>query len=232
MGIERLLQLEAEGHFWLGGKQRAILELVRPLRPRRLLDAGCGTGTLLGALARDGIAVAGVDVAPEAVSRCRSVVPGALLVRADAARLPFAAGSFDTALALDVMEHLPEEDDLPREAFRVLAPGGHLVASVPAFRALYGERDRLAGHHRRYRKAEFLAALTSAGFSIRYVNYFNFFLFPLLFLARRFGFEDRPPGKLSNALCGLLLRMEVALARHLPLPWGSTLIAVAEKVRV
>lgn len=232
MGIERLLQLEAEGHFWVGGKQRAILDLVRPLRPRRLLDAGCGTGTLLGELARGGVDVAGVDTAPEAVGLCRSVVPGALLARADAACLPFAPGSFDTALALDVMEHVPEADAVPREAFRVLAPGGHLVASVPAFRALYGERDRRAGHLRRYRKAEFLAALTSAGFTIRYVNHFNFFLFPLLFLARRFGFDDRPPGRLSNALCGVLLRGEVALARAVSFPWGSSLIAVAEKPRV
>jgi SAM-dependent methyltransferase len=88
----------------------------------RVLDAGCGEGVLVDEYAAR-LRIEGVD-ANYASSRVRTGLVTAL---------PFEAASFDRALCLDVLEHLPFGDQLPalRELHRVLAPGGELLLSVP-----------------------------------------------------------------------------------------------------
>lgn len=88
----------------------------------RVLDAGCGEGVLVDEYA-DRLAIEGID--PNYGSE--RVRTGSLTA------LPFAEGSFDRALCLDVLEHLTFEEQ-PRalaELFRVLKSGGELLVSVP-----------------------------------------------------------------------------------------------------
>jgi SAM-dependent methyltransferase len=88
----------------------------------RVLDAGCGEGVLVGEYAKR-LAIEGVD--PNYNSA--HVRSGSLTA------LPYADGTFDRALCLDVLEHLTFEEQ-PRalaELRRVLAPGGDLLVSVP-----------------------------------------------------------------------------------------------------
>jgi SAM-dependent methyltransferase len=88
----------------------------------RVLDAGCGEGVLVDEYASR-LGIEGVD-ANYASPRVRT----GLLTS-----LPFDAASFDRALCLDVLEHLPLGDQLPalRELHRILVPGGELLLSVP-----------------------------------------------------------------------------------------------------
>lgn len=105
----------------------AKLELVRrwlrDLPPgTRVLDAGCGEGVLVDEFAGR-LAIEGLD---QNYSSDR-VRTGSLT------SLPYADGTFDRALCLDVLEHLTFEDQ-PRalsELHRVLRPGGELLVSVP-----------------------------------------------------------------------------------------------------
>lgn len=88
----------------------------------RVLDAGCGEGVLVEEF-RDRLAIEGVDpnYASESVRR------------ASLTALPYADASFDRALCLDVLEHLDFADQ-PRglaELYRVIAPGGELLVTVP-----------------------------------------------------------------------------------------------------
>lgn len=94
---------------------------VLPARTR-VLDAGCGEGVLVDEYA-DRLAITGLDPNFSSIR----VRHGSL----DA--LPFDEGSFDRALCLDVLEHLPYEQQLRAlvELYRVLAPGGELLVSVP-----------------------------------------------------------------------------------------------------
>lgn len=68
------------------------------------------------------------------VHRWRSVDPALTLATCDARRLPFADGTFDNALTISVLEHIPGDGDVRalREIFRVLKPGGivHLTTNV------------------------------------------------------------------------------------------------------
>lgn len=88
----------------------------------RVIDAGCGEGVLVEEF-RSRLAMVGVD--PHYASD--HVTQGSLLA------LPFAAASFDRGLCLDVLEHLTfaEQPQALAELFRVIAPGGELLVSVP-----------------------------------------------------------------------------------------------------
>jgi len=88
----------------------------------RVLDAGCGEGVIVDEYAGR-LAITGLD----ANYSSAHVTTGSLMA------LPFADGSFDRALCLDVLEHLSYEDQ-PRalaELHRVLAAGGELFVSIP-----------------------------------------------------------------------------------------------------
>jgi SAM-dependent methyltransferase len=104
-------------------KMEAVRAWLRGLpRQTRVLDAGCGEGVLVDEFA-ESLAIEGLD--PNYSSK--HVRTGSLL------SLPYAAHTFDRALCLDVLEHLPYDDQIVAlsELFRVLKPGGELLVSVP-----------------------------------------------------------------------------------------------------
>jgi len=112
----------------------AFLETVDATDPR-VLDAGCGAGDpVLARLAGEGDAV-GLDFARGLLDAAGDTAPAAGLVQGDLTALPFAGDSFDAAVAVDAVIHVPV--DAHRAVFdefaRVLRPGGRLlVTEAPA----------------------------------------------------------------------------------------------------
>lgn len=107
----------------------AFFELV-PGPGRATLEIGCGEGRVARDLAARDHRVTGLDAAPSMVRAARLADPHGEYVVGDAARLPFADGSFDLVVAYN---SLMDVDDMPatvREAARVLEPGGRLCACV------------------------------------------------------------------------------------------------------
>jgi SAM-dependent methyltransferase len=94
-----------------------------------VLDLGCGAGQFA-SLALEGRLDVGVDVDARALDRAARTGRYGELHRADAARLPFADGQFQTVLAVSVLEHLSQPDLALAEAFRVLRPGGRFIVTV------------------------------------------------------------------------------------------------------
>ena len=105
------------------------LSIIR-CRPRTLLDAGCGTGYAIGALAQHyRCPVIALDLAPAMLNRARRRPGSPQLVAGDAQALPFAGGSIDLLFSNLVLQWCD-----PQIAFaefrRVLSPGGLLMFST------------------------------------------------------------------------------------------------------
>jgi 2-polyprenyl-3-methyl-5-hydroxy-6-metoxy-1,4-benzoquinol methylase len=112
---------------WLAG----LRQRVRP--GGQVLDLGCGAGVPVArALAAGGFAVVGVDVSRVQLGRARRLVPAASLLQADATRVAFRPASFDAAVCLYTLIHLPLEEQ-PALLGRIagwLRPGGWLLATT------------------------------------------------------------------------------------------------------
>jgi 2-polyprenyl-3-methyl-5-hydroxy-6-metoxy-1,4-benzoquinol methylase len=107
-----------------------VAEIVEPLRPASVLDAGCGEGETIARLRPLlGERIAAVDISAEAVEFTAARLPDVAVSRESVLDLPFADGEFDLVLCLEVLEHL----DDPRAAAAELARvgSGRVVISVP-----------------------------------------------------------------------------------------------------
>jgi 2-polyprenyl-3-methyl-5-hydroxy-6-metoxy-1,4-benzoquinol methylase len=106
-----------------------IVELV-PARARRVLDLGCSTGWLAGALKQRGeVEVVGIEREPEyaaiAGRRCDRVVV------ADVEQVPPDLGRFDCLVAADILEHLVDPWGALEAYVRLLEPGCRAIVSLP-----------------------------------------------------------------------------------------------------
>lgn len=153
LGSERLRALREEPQRFVPGASphagqlcnRELAALLEPLAGRRILELGCGRGEFSAWLARGGARVTAVDLGRDLVGAARLLAGAsgadAGFAVADAARLPFADGSFDLVVGMNVLHHLSEENlaRAVRESHRVLAPGGAAVFYEPV------ENSRLLG---------------------------------------------------------------------------------------
>lgn len=101
-------------------------------RGRRVLDVGCSTGYLADFLTREReCQVIGLEPDAEAAAAAEERLPGRIRNGGTELFPTFNAGSFDVVLFADVLEHLLDPAQALRDARRLLAPGGRLVASIP-----------------------------------------------------------------------------------------------------
>jgi SAM-dependent methyltransferase len=229
-------------HWWFRGRRRILLDVLRKaIDPGRglprILDYGCGSGGNTSAYASVG-SVVGLE--PDAAAiRLAHARGGAQYCRGHGTRLPFRGGVFDAVVASDVLEHIEDDVAAVAEIARVMRPGGVVIISVPAHQWLFSEHDAALHHFRRYSKAGIRHVLGRGGLRIRRLSYWNAVLFPAICFRRlvaRRRTANRPrsdmasaPWLINEALAGLLAG-EAAVFRHASLPWGVSLIALAERV--
>ena len=87
-------------------------------------------------------------------------------------------------IALDVIEHIKDDEEALKEIYRVLKPQGMAIIAVPAFMFLWGVTDVISHHYRRYTLSELRKKIENRRFSIIRSSYFNTFLFPFIALVR------------------------------------------------
>jgi SAM-dependent methyltransferase len=228
-------------HWWYVGVRREVERWLDGLRPPggarlRVLDAGCGTGGLLANL-RTTAWRAGVEISSHGI-RLGRTRGRAALVQGSVSSLPFADGSFDAVVSIDVLCHAGVEERLAiEEAARVLRPGGRLLVQVPAFDWLRGEHDAAVWTRRRYRRAEITRLLTDAGLAARRSAYRNSLLFPAAAVARLVRRGRKPRDRARSdvravpAPVNALLSGVLALERRsrLAFPFGLSVFCVGEK---
>lgn len=235
--MKAMLELD-EHHWWYRGRRTIVrTEIDRLELPAgaQVLDAGCGSGRELQDLATYGT-VYGVELDPDAAAYAASRGVGEVRV-GKVEELPWDAAMFDLITCLDVLEHLPEDHRALLELRRVSKPGGWLLATVPAYPALWSLHDRANHHFRRYSRRTLREAVVGAGWELRRITAFNSLLLPpaaLVRLAQRSRVPDSdysPELELVPPwLNGLLERPLQAeawwLARGRNLPVGLSLMAL------
>jgi SAM-dependent methyltransferase len=152
---------------------------------------------------------------------------------------------WDVAFLLDVLEHIPQDLQVLREAREALRLGGLLFVTVPALKCFWTYNDECAHHVRRYSRADFARLAEGSGMELCYTRYFMFFLSPLLLLSRWFGPDvkkmdqrqlkqhlaqtHRVPSWPVNALLGGIFAAETPLGLWCPFPWGTSVLAVMRR---
>jgi len=233
-------------HWWFKWRFDMITDIVEAL-PRgddfRMLDAGCGTGQMTKLLERYGEAV-GLEIAPEAIEFARkrgvhNIVQGSIT------EPPFEPGSFDLVLSLDVIEHVDDDVHILNSLFDIVKPGGHLIVTVPAFQSLWSSHDEINHHKRRYRVPQLRNMIENAGFDMTRITYCNTAFFVPVYATRKIKTALRslrhaddindPESDLAdypkpvNDLLYHIISTETKLTRHVDMPFGVSILAVAQR---
>jgi SAM-dependent methyltransferase len=235
---DRLREIEQD-HWWFAGR-RAVLtaEIGRLGLPEnaRILEAGCGTGGNLAMLQQFGQVSA---IEPDAPSRAYAAERSGADVREGwlPNGLPELGGSFDMVCAFDVVEHVDDDRGAVAALAHQLKPGGKLVVSVPAYAWMWSAHDAAHHHKRRYVRGQMRELMEAAGLRVRRVTHFNTLLFPPIAAVRLFktamrregGDDDALPPAPLNRLLGRLFAAEAGVLKAVDLPFGVSILAVAEK---
>lgn len=237
---QKMYRLE-KNYWWYVGKRKLILGLLDRLYSSsaniKIMDVGCGTGIMMNYLKKYG-SVVGIDTSDEALNFCRLRGKGRVY-KASINQLPFDNSSFGLVTALDVIEHVEEDEQALRELFRVCKKGGRVTITAPAYNFLWSKHDIALGHKRRYTARKLKKKIESVGFKIEFLSYSNIFAFPLVLIWRILENLLRPKAlpesdsipilPIVNRLLILLYHLESILLRHFSLPYGVSLVCVAKK---
>jgi SAM-dependent methyltransferase len=134
-----------------------VCTLISPTRPRLEVAPG-----LRPRLPLEGTTF--IDLSAPAVAKLRAC--GANAVMALVSALPFPDGAFDPVCALDIVEHVEDEDRVWSELARVAAPGATLVVSAPLHPSRWTAFDEVVGHRHRYEPERLVAKLAAHGFFV------------------------------------------------------------------
>lgn len=232
-----LYQLE-ESHWWHISKRALVSFFIKQNisgTDIKILDVGCGTGKNMEAFGKYGNCF-GIDHSSDAIAFCKKRgIKKAFLGSAE--KIPFTKHSFDLITALDVLEHVDDLKSL-KEIYRVLKTNGIIIITVPAFPWLWSKWDEVLHHKRRYTKESLKKILYVNNFKILKISYvYSFLILPafLVRLVKTFLFKNYYPSdfKLSNKpfnfILGNISKFESFFLSFLNLPFGTSLIAIAQK---
>lgn len=230
-----------KNHFYYVGTHNTVMKLLIKYLPKKtgnvILDAGCGTGTLMIKLKKFG-SITGIDTSSEALKFARKNGARKVL-KSSVEKIPFKTNEFDGLISIDVLYHKGVKSDLKalREFKRVLKPGGILIIKNPAHNWLRGSHDLVIHTKRRYSKKDFREKLEKSGFEILKLSYINIFFFPLAFVKRLAEgiLKSKPVSDVNtlppmiNKLLIDLYNIETEILMRSTIPFGLSIFAVARK---
>jgi len=225
-------------NFWLRWRFQVIkrhLDKFFKGKPE-VLEIGCGNGINLQLLSSDpGITADGCDLNKNALDQIVSVKGKKYLYNILNPDIRL-TGKYDLVLLMDVLEHIKDDLEFLKASVDHLKVGGRVMINVPAHKFLYSKYDKQIGHERRYGRQELTALIEKAGLQEELVQYWGFFLLPVL-VARKIvmyfkkdqivytGFK--PPNAFINNVFVFLMKMERKL---FPIPFlGTSLFLTARK---
>jgi len=247
----QFLESQENKHWWFVGRRIILNKMLKKLagnnndKKLKILEIGCGTGGNLEMLSQYGdVHAIEMDQSAYEIAKAKNIISDLKI-----GYLPDNTGleenQFDLIVMFDVLEHIEQDFDSLKSLNKLLKENGNIFITVPAFQFLWSKHDEIAHHKRRYIKKELASLLKQAGFEVKYISYFNFWLFPLAAIVRAIykAFSSskdineagNTPGQKKpigfiNRILTLTFASEKYFIGNISFPFGLSLMATARKV--
>ena len=256
MAFEVLIRMQRE-HFWYRGRHKLLLNVLKKEIYRRYgrtqnlraIDMGGGCGgwieyihthdpSLFSELALGDSSIRALSLAEPVVGQF------ATRYQLDLLDLNWHE-EWDVVFLLDVLEHISDHEEVLRQIYKSLQPGGLLFVTTPALKFFWTYNDELAHHQRRYSRQDFRTLSQQVNLEILRTEYFMFLLSPALLLSRMLFRPPKSatpeqlrdhlmqthsiPAKPINSLLANLFSVEAAMINSVKFPWGTSILAVLKR---
>jgi SAM-dependent methyltransferase len=238
--FDEMYKVETQ-HWWFVARRKIISSVIKRLKlgiNSKIMDAGCGNGDNLGLLSSYGEIVA-IERDNNALVRAQARHVGRVVKGELPDNIPMDINKEnDLIVMLDVLEHLDEDEKSLSVLKGWVKSNGALLITVPAYQFLWTNHDELHHHKRRYTVRSLKKVIENNGWKVKYISYFNSFLFPLALVDR---LKDKilPPSKTSNLkiphkyiniLFEKIFGLESKIVGKFSFPFGLSIIVVATKL--
>ncbi len=215
---------------------RFILKKL-PIKGGSFIDIGAGNGLFLKFFKDKGFAVEGIELEKDQVHQMQQdyKLKGVVIRQGNITKLK-GDESFDVVIASEVIEHIEDDASALANLFSFVKKDGYLVITVPAFRHLYGKRDKKWGHYRRYDKRDLIEKLGRLKHakveSVAYWNvlgYAAYYFFEKILnmpIKESFRYKKTFFSGLMRKAADILLKGEELMGG---LPIGLTLVVIVKK---
>lgn len=234
--------------FWYQHRNECLVEAMKACQfPNDFLDIGGGNGITALAMQNAGYDVTLVEPYATGIENARKRGIRSTVQSTLEDYVNQASGEAPAAGFFDVMEHIEDDAAFLKNINLLLAPGGQIMLTVPAFSSLWSENDVQLGHYRRYTLPRLTGLLAKAGFEVTYQTYFFSLVWAPMWLARvlpeKFGIKknNTPEKKRNEHMAGRpatanllrkLLSWETrAIRNKRRIPFGTSCLIVARKTK-
>lgn len=251
-GFDVLWEMQKK-HFWYRGRHRFLLAAIDRVLPAGNLpwacaDLGGGVGGWIAYLINHRsnrfAKMALADSSDTALRMASSILPNCVeRYQIDLMNLQW-RDQWDCIFLLDVIEHLPDDEQALKQAMEALKPGGYLFVTTPALKKFWSYNDDLVHHLRRYDRQDFSNLAQTLGLQLCEARYFMFLLSPLYWLTRK-GIDikgmteeekalliknsHKVPSPFLNSMLSAVFAAETPLGHLLHFPWGTSILGVFRK---
>jgi len=226
-------------HWWFVSRARIVESIILKYFPEKsdlnILDVGCGSGGNFKMLSAFG-KITGLEpdgfAATQAISKniAIKVIQDDFIKNTDVQ-----SQRYDLIVLTDVLEHIEKDKEALNKILGLLSPNGKLLITVPAGMNIWSKHDVTHQHFRRYSRNDLKDKLLNAGFQINMLSYYNFFLYPLVFIERKLKLNkheddvDMSGGILNSLLKEIFSSEGFWLKLGVKFPIGVSLITVCSK---
>lgn len=148
-------------------EKQAIIELMKPINPGKMLEIGCGTGHWTELFSEMGFQITATDVSPAMMSQAKKkLIPNVIFLEADVCQLPFQDNYFDQVATITALEFCGNIQQAFSEIKRVLKPDGWLIIGSLNADSILGktkDSDSVFKHAELMTKPEFERHLQTIG---------------------------------------------------------------------
>ena len=163
---------------------RWMYETIKPHCKGKVLEVGSGIGNMSNYFIEDGFQIMLTDIQKGYCQQLVNLYKDNTSVlgtkHMDISAMDFDLhfkdqfNTYDTVFALNVIEHIENDNQAIKNCYKLLKEGGKLIILVPSYQILHNEFDVGLGHHRRYNTKTLSKIFTNNNFTIKHKQYFNF----------------------------------------------------------